>query len=138
MTLTKVNPCPFGVLNLKAAAEASSILHESLKLFHQQLHVWLVENYLVGSLSTIASNDDEPLGRRIKSAEDLNMLVCAYSNARALKQKTQKTKMNNELYFYGQLPDRDAAVEAGSVVQTHFDPEATPGTGNSAIASLTS
>jgi hypothetical protein len=136
MTLITPNPCPFGILNLNAAAEVSSILQESSKVFHQQLHAWLIENYLSGALQTSISENTEPLGRRVKSAEDLNLLVCAYSNTRALKQKTKKSKMDNELYFYGQLPDRNAAVEAGSVVHTRFNPEATTGSGRTVNGTL--
>lgn len=122
MAPAETNPSPFGVLNLKAAVEASFILQESDKIHHQHLYRWLAGNYLSDSLRTALANVEEPLGRRIRSSEDLSALVVAYSNARALKQKNMKRKMDHELYFYGQLPDRDGAVEAGSAVRTQFDP----------------
>ena len=57
-----------------------------------------------------------------------SMLVCAYSNARALKQKSAgKRKMDNELYFYGQVPDRDAAEEAGRIMQSESQVQALTG-----------
>jgi len=129
MALTEINETPFGVLNLKAAAEASSLLQESTKTHHQKLYQWLVENYIPDSLRTVVSNDNEPIGRRIRSVDDLSTLVVAYSNARALKSETNKrAKMDHELYFYGQLPNRDAAREAGNAVQTQFKPEGIMGT----------
>jgi hypothetical protein len=121
-------PTPFGVLNLKAAAEASFFLQKSTKGHHQKLYHWLIENYLPDPLSMLVSNDDEPLGRRIRSVNDLSALAVAYSNARALKSETNKrAKMDYELYFYGQLPDASAAREAGNVVQTQFNPEGITG-----------
>lgn len=101
MALASPNHCPYGVLNLLAALEASSILQQSAMDFHQQLYSWVNINYLGGSLQALTFDGGEPLGRRIRSVEDLSKLVCAYSHARALKQKVARRKMDHELYFYG-------------------------------------
>ncbi len=125
MTTNQSNACPYGVLNLNAAVEAASILRDSSKAFHQHLHTWLYDNYVEAPFRTLDFTEMQPLGRRIATAEDLSTLVCAYSNARALKMKSMRKNMAHELYFYGQMPVRDAAVEAGCIV---IDPDSTTAT----------
>ncbi|KAF2640937.1 hypothetical protein P280DRAFT_518276 [Massarina eburnea CBS 473.64] len=110
--------CPYGVVNLNAMAEAHPILAASAKPFHWQLDNWLSAHYLSVGIHVLTSYDNEPLGRRIRSGEDLCMLVCAYSNARALKQRSSKKQMDNELYFYGQVPDREAGAEAARLMRS--------------------
>lgn len=117
MTTSSATACPFGVLNVNAVAETMIILQDSPKDFHAQLHTWLKNNYLEENIQAMCVEITEPLGRRIQSISDLSLLVCAYSNARALKQKTTRRGMDHELYFYGHVPDRDAAVEAGLLLK---------------------
>lgn len=114
--------CPYGILNLNAAAETVPILSTSPKEFHKKLRDWLSEHYLEDRLGVAALDGVEPLGRRIRSVQDLSLLVCAYSNARALKQKTMKRGMDHELYFYGHTPDHNAAVDAGRLLRYPSDP----------------
>ena len=105
--------CPFGILNINAIAETIIILQRSSKEFHAQLCSWIRENYLEDVTLYMSIANDEPLGRRIKSIADLSILVCAYSNARAQKRKTTRKAMDHALYFHECLPERDAAIEAG-------------------------
>lgn len=113
MATTTIRTCPFGVLNLHAAAEAASILQSSSKPAYQELSAWISKNYLNNQLVSPHAYTAEPLGCRIRSVVDLKRLVHAYSNARAMKKRATKTGMENELYFYGQVPGREAAEEAG-------------------------
>jgi len=113
MSPCPVPTCPFGILNINAIAETIIILQRSSKEFHAQLCSWIRENYLEDVTLYMSIANDEPLGRRIKSIADLSILVCAYSNARAQKRKTTRKAMDHALYFHECLPERDAAIEAG-------------------------
>jgi len=129
MTTDNTKSLKYGVLNLSAALEAFQILQESPNESHKHLCEWLAEKYLEDGLRNICLDEDEPLGRRIKSSEDLGTLVYAYSNARAQSSKMRKRKMKHELYFFGQQPDREAAVEAGNYIQSHLNPKSIAGAG---------
>jgi hypothetical protein len=117
--------CPCGILNLAAALEAYTLLMlAGTDDVHKRLREWLAENYLDGNINLL--NLDEPLGRRIRSIEDLGMLVSAYGRARSLR-RPKTHQMKNELYFYGQKPERDAAVAAAKFMQQYFKPDAATG-----------
>jgi hypothetical protein len=118
MAIDLSSKCPYGIVNLNAVAEVKAILGSSPKHFHKQLYDWLNDNYSQIDSTCLISTNAEPIGCRIKSVQDLSMLVCAYSHARAFKEKaTRKRNLDHELYFYGQLPNRDAAEEAGRLMR---------------------
>jgi hypothetical protein len=102
--------CPYGILNLAAALETHMLLLTGTDAVHRRLRDWLAEKYLEGNIRLLYLA--EPLGRRIRSVEDLGMIVSAYGRARALR-RPKSSEMDNELYFYGQEPAREAAVAAG-------------------------
>lgn len=115
--------CPFGILNIAAAVETYTLLQDGKEAIHKELRDWLASNYLEGNLHLLQL--DEPLGRVIRSVEDLGMLAGAYGRARGL-QRPKSGHMQNELYFYGQQPGRTAAVAAGKFMQQYFKPAAAP------------
>lgn len=123
-TYHSIKPCPFGVLNLAAAIETYTVLEASPMEFHKRLHDWLGANYVEESIRHLQIN--EPLGIRIRSVEDLGMLVGSYNNARALRSKTsgQPKDMINGLYFYGCQAERDVAAKAGDFIKKNMDPDA--------------
>ncbi|KAF9731946.1 hypothetical protein PMIN04_001183 [Paraphaeosphaeria minitans] len=106
--------CPCGIINIPAVLESYVLLHSSDEDMHHHLRTWLATAYLDGN--TKLSSMSEPLGRRIRSVEDLGMLVCAYSHARGLKRPRTNT-MQHSLYFYGQGPSREEALAAGKYMQ---------------------
>ncbi|KAJ4347976.1 uncharacterized protein N0V89_009348 [Didymosphaeria variabile] len=119
--LSKV--CPFGILNVPAALEMHALLQLGTKEIHKRLREWLAESYLDGNMHLLQT--DEPLGIRIHSVEDLGMLAGAYNLAPDLR-RPKSSRLDNELYFYGQKPGREAAVAAGQFMQQYFKPGATP------------
>lgn len=110
--------CPYGILNLAAALESHSLLaHHGTDAVHTRLRDWLLEHYLDGNMALVYTS--EPLGRRIRSVGDLGLLVSAYSRARALR-RPKTSRMENELYFYGQGPGREEGLAAGKFMQEWF------------------